>query len=207
MPLTLHVNGAALTVDVPPDTPLLYVLRNDLSLNGPKFGCGLSQCGACTVQLGHDAVRSCTLPVSAVGDKPVRTVEGLGTIDAPHPLQSAFAAEQAGQCGYCLSGMLMTAAALLDRTFEPLAAPPPPASVASGSVGKEDKNKKPKDKDRDRIPTPSDAEIRAALDGNLCRCGSHLRILRAVHRAIDARVKAEKDARKRPYSDLGGRPR
>jgi isoquinoline 1-oxidoreductase len=150
--IVLTVNGARHETRATPDTPLLYVLRNELELNGPKFGCGLGQCGACTVQVGGDAVRSCTLPVSAVKDRPVRTVEGLGTVDAPHPLQRAFIAEQAGQCGYCLSGMIMAAAALLAAT-----------------------------------PHPTDGQIRSGLAGNLCRCGSHLRILRAVRAAVPER--------------------
>jgi nicotinate dehydrogenase subunit A len=135
-------------VEATPDTPLLYVLRNELRLNGPKFGCGLAQCGACTVHLGADAVRACTTPVSAAAGRPVTTVEGLGTAEAPHPVQRAFVEEQAAQCGYCIDGMIMSAAALLRKT-----------------------------------PRPTDAQIRAALEGNLCRCGTHLRILRAVRRA------------------------
>ncbi len=142
------VNGATHEVEVEPETPLLYVLRNDLELNGPKFGCGLSQCGACTVIVGDEAVRSCVTPVSGVGDSPVVTLEGVGSIQRPHPLQQAFMAEQAAQCGYCINGMIMTAKALLDR------------------------NRK-----------ATDAEIRDALAGNLCRCGTHVRILRAIKRA------------------------
>ena len=142
------VNGATHEVEVEPETPLLYVLRNDLELNGPKFGCGLSQCGACTVIVGDEAVRSCVTPVSGVGDSPVVTLEGVGSIERPHPLQQAFMAEQAAQCGYCINGMIMTAKALLDR------------------------NRK-----------ATDAEIRDALAGNLCRCGTHVRILRAIKRA------------------------
>jgi nicotinate dehydrogenase subunit A len=145
--ITITVNGKQHTVAVPTDTPLLYVLRNELDLIGPKFGCGSGQCGSCTVHVGDVATRSCVLPVSAV-QAPVTTIEGLGTPAKPHALQTAFIAEQAGQCGYCIPGMVMSAAALLKQR-----------------------------------PKPSDSEIRAALDGNLCRCGSHMRILRAVRRA------------------------
>ena len=147
MPITLTVNGKQHTVLAADDTPLLYVLRNELELNGPKFGCGLGQCGACTVHLGDVAIRSCSIPVSVV-DKPITTIEGLGTADNPHPVQAAFIAEQAAQCGYCINGMVMTSAALLKQNSK-----------------------------------PSEAEIRTALDGNLCRCGTHMRILRAVRRA------------------------
>jgi nicotinate dehydrogenase subunit A len=144
---TITVNGKAHEVSAAPDTPLLYVLRNELQLNGPKFGCGLAQCGACTVHIDGKPARSCSVPVSAVKGK-VTTVEGLGTPEKPHPLQAAFVAEQAAQCGYCVNGMIMTASAFLAQN-----------------------------------PKPSDAQIRAALDGNLCRCGTHMRILRAVRRA------------------------
>jgi nicotinate dehydrogenase subunit A len=147
--LPLTVNGKSITVSVDdPDTPLLYVLRNDLGLHGPRFGCGLGQCGACTVIINGEAVRSCQTPVSSVGDGKVTTLEGLGTPDKPHPLQKAFIEEQAVQCGYCINGMIMQSAALLE------------------------KNRK-----------PSDQEVRQALAGNLCRCGTHVRILRAVRRA------------------------
>lgn len=146
--LKIVVNGQRHEVEATSDTPLLYVLRNELKLNGPRFGCGLGQCGACTVQLAGEAVRSCIVPVAAAASLPVTTIEGLGTADAPHPLQRAFIEEQAAQCGYCISGMIMTAAALLDST-----------------------------------PHPGDAEIRSALARNLCRCGTHLRILRAIRRA------------------------
>ncbi len=148
MKLTLNVNGQQQAVEIAPDTPLLYALRNDLKFNGAKFGCGLAQCGACTVHVDGKAVRACVTPVSAVVDKKITTIEALGNVEKPHPVQAAFIAEQAGQCGYCLNGMVMSATALLNTN----------------------KN-------------PSDAEIRAALDGNLCRCGSHLRIIRAVKRA------------------------
>jgi nicotinate dehydrogenase subunit A len=148
---TIRVNGQPHEVPAAPDTPLLYVLRNDLQLNGPKFGCGLGQCGACTVHLGGVPVRACVTPVSAAIDQPVVTIEGLGTARLPHPLQAAFIDEQAGQCGYCLSGMIMTAAALLART-----------------------------------PRPTESQVRDALGANLCRCGSHLRILRAIQRVTGA---------------------
>jgi nicotinate dehydrogenase subunit A len=151
-PIRIVVNGMVHPVAAAPDTPLLYVLRNELGLNGPKFGCGLAQCGACTVHLGGRAVRSCVTPVSAAAARPVLTLEGLATPDGLHPLQQAFIVEQAAQCGYCLSGMIMTAAALLRTT-----------------------------------PRPTDAQIRTALASNLCRCGAHLRILRAVQRAALAR--------------------
>jgi len=146
--LTLNVNGRDHSVDADPATPLLYVLRDDLKLNGAKFGCGLGQCGACTVQLDGAAVYSCITPVAAAQGRKVRTVEGLGTAQAMSPLQAAFEAEQAAQCGYCIPGMIMRAQALLDR-----------------------------------VPKPSDAEIRRALQPNLCRCGTHMRILAAVRRA------------------------
>ncbi len=149
MPTTvLNVNGkrVSLTVD-DPDTPLLYVLRNELGLHGPRFGCGLGQCGACTVHVGGSAARSCIMPLSTVTGA-VITLEGLGTDAHPHPLQQAFIDEQAVQCGYCINGMIMQAADLLARK-----------------------------------PKPSEQEVKAELDSNLCRCGTHLRILRAVMRA------------------------
>ena len=146
--LTISVNGAAHVVEAAPDTPLLYVLRNELGLNGPLFGCGLEQCGACTVLRGAEAVQSCMTAVSEFAGAQVTTLEGLGTRDEPHPVQKAFLEEQAAQCGYCSPGLIVTVAALLWRR-----------------------------------PHPTDEEIRAALDGNLCRCGSHLRVLRAVRRA------------------------
>jgi nicotinate dehydrogenase subunit A len=145
---SLRVNGATRNVSVEPDAPLLYILRNDFELNGPRFGCGLAQCGACTVLVDGKPTRSCVTPVSAVGAKPVVTLEGLGTADKPHPLQKAFIEEQAAQCGYCANGMIMSAKALLDRT-----------------------------------PKPSEAQIKKALAANLCRCGTHNRIVRAVQRA------------------------
>jgi nicotinate dehydrogenase subunit A len=144
----VQVNGSARAVTVEPDTPLLYILRNDLELNGPRFGCGLSQCGACTVLIEGRPTRSCVTPVSAVGSKPVLTLEGLGTAAKPHSLQKAFIDEQAAQCGYCANGMIMTAKALLDRT-----------------------------------PHPTETQVKKALAANLCRCGTHNRIVRAVIRA------------------------
>jgi nicotinate dehydrogenase subunit A len=148
---TLRVNGKAQSVRVDdPQMPLLYVLRNDLDLHGPRFGCGLGQCGACTVQIDGNAVRSCSLPVSQAAGKAIVTLEGIGTALKPHPLQRAFIEEQAVQCGYCINGMIMQAKSLLDR------------------------NKK-----------PSEEEIRKALANNLCRCGTHVRIVRAVKRASE----------------------
>ena len=151
--ISLRVNGKARVVDTEPDVPLLYVLRNDLELNGPKFGCGMAQCGACTVLMDGNAIRSCVTPVSAVQNKPVTTLEGLGTTKKLHKIQQAFIDEQAAQCGYCINGMIMTTKALLDKT-----------------------------------PKPTDTEIKRALDGNLCRCGTHIRILRAVKRASGQKV-------------------
>lgn len=145
---TLQVNGKAQSVEADADTPLLYVLRDNLALHGPKFGCGLGQCGACTVHLDGAPVRSCLIPVSTLDAKRITTLEGLGTVAKPHKLQQAFIDEQAAQCGFCSNGMIMTSAALL-------------------------KSK----------PNPSDAEIRDALAGNLCRCGTHQRICAAVKRA------------------------
>jgi len=146
----LQVNGRTVEVDSDPATPLLYVLRNDLGLNGAKFGCGLGQCGACTVMVDNEAVFSCLTPLLVVQGREITTVEGLGSIDNPGPLQRAFIEEQAAQCGYCIAGMMMRAESLLQKN-----------------------------------PHPSDAEIRAALEPNLCRCGTHMRILRAVRRAAE----------------------
>ena len=145
---TVRVNGVTRNFNVEPDTPLLYILRNDLELNGPRFGCGLAQCGACMVLVEGRPTPSCVTPVSAIGSKSVVTLEGLGTSDKLHPLQKAFIEEQAAQCGYCANGMIITAKALLDRT-----------------------------------PKPTEAQIKKALAANLCRCGSHNRIVRAVQRA------------------------
>lgn len=148
MTITLKVNGMTRSVPAEPDTPLLYVLRNDLALNGAKYGCGLAQCGACTVLLDGKTVRSCVTPVAAVGAGEITTIEGLGNPGKLHALQQAFIDEQAAQCGYCSSGMIMSAKALLDRS-----------------------------------PRPTENDIRDALAGNLCRCGTHNRIVRAVQRA------------------------
>jgi aerobic-type carbon monoxide dehydrogenase small subunit (CoxS/CutS family) len=148
MKINLVVNGKRETVDADPAMPLLYALRDDLKLNNPKFGCGRAQCGACTVHVNGVATRSCVTPVGSAADKNITTLSGLGTAEKPHPLQTAYIAEQVPQCGYCLSGWMMTAAALL----------------------------------RDN-PKPSDAQIRTALAGLKCRCGTHMAILRAVKRA------------------------
>jgi nicotinate dehydrogenase subunit A len=149
--ITLNVNGKDRQVDADPATPLLYVLRDDLALNGAKFGCGLGQCGACTVMVDGSAAFSCRLPISQIQRRPVKTVEGLGSADRPGIVQQAFIDEQAAQCGYCIAGMVMRAQALLERTAD-----------------------------------PSDAEVRRAMAPSLCRCGTHMRILRAVRRAADA---------------------
>lgn len=147
----LKVNGQSHDVSVEPGTRLLYVLRDNLGLHGPKFGCGLSQCGACTIHLDGQAVRSCVLPVETAEGHAVTTLEGLGTIEHPDPLQQAFIDEQAVQCGYCINGMIMTAKALLKTN-----------------------------------PHPTRDDIKQALDGNLCRCGTHMRIVRAIERAAKA---------------------
>ena len=149
--ITLTVNGASHTVDVEPATPLLYVLRNDLALNGAKFGCGVGQCGACTVLVDGRAAYSCLVPVSALATREVRTVEGLATPDGPGTVPAAFETEQAAQCGYCIAGMIMRAQALLERTT-----------------------------------TPTETELRQHMAPNLCRCGTHMRILAAVRRAAAA---------------------
>ena len=146
--VTLLVNGKSQALDVDPDMPLLYALRNDLALHGPRFGCGLGQCGACTVLMDGKAVRSCQVPVTAAAGRKIVTLEGLGSVAKPHPVRKAFIYEQAAQCGYCVNGMIMTSKALLDRQ-----------------------------------PNPSDREIKQALAGNLCRCGTHQRIVAAVKRA------------------------
>jgi len=149
--ISLKVNGKLRVVDTDSTTPLLYVLRNDLGLQGPKFGCGLSQCGACTVIMDGKTVRSCGVPVTAAQNREITTLEGLGSVAAPHKLQKAFIEEQAGQCGYCLNGMVMSAKVLLDKN-----------------------------------PSPTSTEIKQALNGVLCRCASHLRIIRAIQRAVNA---------------------
>jgi nicotinate dehydrogenase subunit A len=146
--ITLKVNGKTRTVQSDPDVPLLYVLRNGFELQGPKFGCGEGQCGACTVIMDGEAVLSCLVTVSDAQNRSITTLEGIGSIDRPHPLQQAFVAEQAAQCGYCSNGMILTAKALLDKN-----------------------------------PNPTEAQIKTALEGVLCRCGAHNRIVRAVQRA------------------------
>jgi len=146
--ISLKVNGRSRVVDTEPSTPLLYVLRGELGLNGPKFGCGLSQCGCCTVIMDGNAVRSCSIAVSNAQNRNITTLEGLGSVANPHRLQKAFIDEQAAQCGYCMNGIIMNAKALLDKN-----------------------------------PHPTEAEVRRSLDGILCRCGSHLRVLRAIQRA------------------------
>ena len=148
MTVSLKVNGASHSTPAEPDTPLLYVLRNDLFLAGAKFGCGLAQCGACTVLVDGKATRSCVTPIGKLGNSEITTIEALGTIEKPHPLQKAFIDEQAAQCGYCINGMIMSAKALLDRN-----------------------------------PKPSERDVREALAANLCRCGTHNRIVAAVVRA------------------------
>jgi nicotinate dehydrogenase subunit A len=148
MAINIKVNGAMHSVPAEPDTPLLYVLRNDLGLNAAKFGCGIAQCGACTVLVDGKPVRSCATPIDTLGRSEVTTLESFGTIERPHPLQAAFMAEQAAQCGYCIPGFIMAAKALLDRN-----------------------------------PQPSEADVRQGLAANLCRCGAHNRIVRAVLRA------------------------
>jgi len=150
--VTLRVNGRSQTIDADdPNMPLLYALRDNLELHGPKFGCGLGQCGACTVIVDGNAVRSCQTPVSQVQGREITTLEGLGSPEQMNKVQAAFVAEQAAQCGYCSNGMIMSATALLAKT-----------------------------------PKPTEAQVRQALAGNLCRCGTHVRILRAVMRAANA---------------------
>src|SRR3954470_17401908 len=149
-PTRLIVNGASHDIDAAADTPLLYVLRNDLGLTGPKFGCGLGQCGACMVHIDGQPVRSCTTPLSTASRGPITTIEGLGSPEKPHPVQQAFIGAQAAQCGYCTNGMIMAAASLIAR------------------------NKR-----------PTRTQIRSALNGNLCRCGTHMRIMRAVETAAE----------------------
>ncbi len=148
MAMQITVNGRALDVTADGETPLLYVLRNDAGCKGVRYGCGLGQCGTCTVIIDGKPVQSCDVPVSAVAGKSITTVEGIGSAEKPHPLQAAFVEEQAAQCGYCTTGIIMSAKVLLDAN-----------------------------------PSPSDAEIKQALAKNLCRCGTHLRIVRAIKRA------------------------
>lgn len=149
--IQLTVNGQAHAFDLPPTVPLLYVLRNDLALNGPKFGCGLGECGACLVLIGGVAARACVVTLGVAEGRAVTTLEGLGGLDDLHPVQQAFVDEQAAQCGYCLNGMIIATVALLAR-----------------------------------IPDPDEAEIRQALRHNLCRCGTHFEIVRAIRRAAVA---------------------
>ena len=145
--MKLNVNGQTHQLDVEPEMPLLWALRDELDIKGPKYGCGLGQCGACTVHVNGQAIRSCVMPVGAVRGE-VTTLEGLGTPDKPHPVQKAFIDAQAAQCGYCINGMVMTTVAFLKKT-----------------------------------PKPTDDQIKAALDANLCRCGTHMRIISAVRKA------------------------
>jgi nicotinate dehydrogenase subunit A len=156
--VTLNVNGTEHRIVADPSTPLLYVLRNELRLNGAKYGCGLGQCGSCTVQIDGEPVFSCLMPIGALQGRRVRTVEGLGSVATPGVLQQAFAMEQAAQCGYCTAGMIMRAQALLDRT-----------------------------------PAPTDELIRAHMQPNLCRCGTQLRVLRAIRRAVEMMRKPSAD--------------
>jgi nicotinate dehydrogenase subunit A len=148
--MDLTVNGRTHSIDATPDTPLLYVLRDDLALNAAKYGCGLGQCGACTVMVDGAAVLSCVTPILLLEGRKITTLEGLGTLEKPAPIQQAFIEEQAAQCGYCIAGMMMRAQALLDNNSN-----------------------------------ASDADIRRALQPHLCRCGTHMRILKAVHRAAE----------------------
>ena len=153
--ISLKVNGSTRVVDADPATPLLYVLRDNLSLHGPRFGCGLGQCGACTVLVDGNTSRSCRLAVSAAANKNITTLEGLGSVAHPHAIQAAFVEEQAAQCGYCMNGMVMGAKALLDKN-----------------------------------PHPTVADIKKSLNNYICRCGTHLRIIRAIQRASNSAVKA-----------------
>jgi nicotinate dehydrogenase subunit A len=162
MAISFKVNGTDQTVDTDPETPLLYVLRDELKLNGAKFGCGLGQCGACTVMIDGKAALSCVTPLLLLRGREVTTVEGLGTGDKPGPMQQAFIAEQAAQCGYCIPGVMMRAQALLQAD-----------------------------------PQADDRAIREALEFNLCRCGTHMRILRAIHRARDLMQQARTEQNER----------
>jgi nicotinate dehydrogenase subunit A len=153
--ISLKVNGKSRVVEADPNTPLLYVLRDNLSLHGPRFGCGLGQCGACTVLVDGNTVRSCMHSASEVENKSITTLEGLGSVAHPHAIQAAFIEEQAAQCGYCMNGMVMGAKMLLDRD-----------------------------------PHPTVADIKKSLNGYICRCGTHLRIIRAIQRAANSSVKA-----------------
>jgi aerobic-type carbon monoxide dehydrogenase small subunit (CoxS/CutS family) len=159
--IELNINGRTHAIDADPNTPLLYVLRDHLALSGAKFGCGLGQCGACTVMVDGQAAFSCLTPISVLPGRRIKTVEGLGTIEKPGPVQRAFIDEQAAQCGYCIAGMIMRAQALLERN-----------------------------------PSPSEAEIRRHMMPNLCRCGTHMRIVRAVRRAAEQlRAAAAREAK------------
>ena len=153
--ISLKVNGKSRVVDADPSSPLLYVLRDNLSLHGPRFGCGLGQCGACTVMVDGTTMRSCMHSASEVENKNITTLEGLGSVAHPHPIQAAFIEEQAAQCGYCMNGMVMGAKALLDKN-----------------------------------PHPSVGDIKRSLNSYICRCGTHLRIIRAIQRVANASVKA-----------------
>ena len=153
--ISLKVNGKTRVVEADPNTPLLYVLRDNLSLHGPRFGCGLGQCGACTVLVDGNSMRSCMLPASAAENKSVTTLEGLGSVAHPHAIQAAFVEEQAAQCGYCMNGMIMGAKVLLDKN-----------------------------------PRPSVSDIKRSLNGYICRCGTHLRVIRAIQRVSNSSVKA-----------------
>ena len=153
--ISLKVNGKSRVVETDPDTPLLYVLRGNLELHGPRFGCGLGQCGACTVMVDSNTVRSCMLPVSAAENKSVTTLEGLGSVARPHAIQAAFVEEQAAQCGFCMNGMVMGAKAMLDKN-----------------------------------PHPTVSDIKKSLNSYICRCGTHLRVIRAIQRVSNSSVKA-----------------
>jgi nicotinate dehydrogenase subunit A len=153
--ISLKVNGKSRVVEADANTPLLYVLRGNLALHGPRFGCGLGQCGACAVLVDGNTARSCMLPVSAAENKNITTLEGLGSVAHPHPIQTAFIEEQAAQCGYCMNGMVMGAKALLDKN-----------------------------------PHPTVSDIKRSLNSYLCRCGTHLRVIRAIQRAANGTVKA-----------------
>jgi aerobic-type carbon monoxide dehydrogenase small subunit (CoxS/CutS family) len=163
--IELNVNGRTHAVNADPNTPLLYVLRDQLALSGAKFGCGLGQCGACTVMIDGQAAFSCLTPISVLTGRRIKTVEGLGTAEQPGPVQRAFIDEQAAQCGYCIAGMIMRAQALLERN-----------------------------------PSPTEAEIRRHMLPNLCRCGTHVRILRAVRRAAETMRAAATPGAKQPES-------
>jgi nicotinate dehydrogenase subunit A len=153
--ISLKVNGKSRVVEADPETPLLYVLRNNLELHGPRFGCGLGQCGACTVLVDGNTMRSCMLPASAAQNKSITTLEGLGSVAHPHAIQAAFVEEQAAQCGYCMNGMVMGAKVLLDKN-----------------------------------PHPTVSDIKRALNSYICRCGTHLRVIRAIQRVANSSVKA-----------------